>query len=567
MNLAAGVPRRWAVALLLSTVTLVIGPGCVRSDPPADLVIINVVEPGSLDPALAIGVEELRIVTALFEGLTRVDPVNAGPIPGLAERWERSPDGRTYTFFLRTNAQWSTGESITAEDVLYSWFRVLDQATASDYAGTLFYVKNAEAFYNGTLTNRDEVGIHKRNAHTVEVELINPTAYWLDLCALPVLAVVPRQAIERYGDRWSRARPLPVSGAYQLEAWRVNDKVRLRRNPRYWDAAHTHSELVDLLPIGNPSAVFNLYKAGEADLIWDKETVPAQLMSVLRTNRDCHTFNYLGTYFLRFNVTKKPFDQPKVRQALAMAIDKERIVNNLRKSGELTATHLVPPDTANYQPPRGLDYDPKQAQRLLKEAGYEGGAGFPPFEYLFDSSGGGASAIHGQIGVELQQMWQRELGIQVGLRQMEKKVFLKAQSDLQYEICRSSWIGDYNDANTFLDLFLSNGGNNRTGWRSPRYDELLRQANLETDKNRRADLLRQAETLLVRDELPIIPLFFYNGFTYYNPDRIRGVYTNILDLHPIGAIEKVRRGTKAQRRDGGAAAGGSRAGRRSSCIS
>jgi oligopeptide transport system substrate-binding protein len=153
-------------------------------------------------------VEELRITTAP-QGFTRTGQCPA--IPGWCTLG-RSPDGRTYTFFLRTNAQWSTGEPITADDVLYSWFRVLDQATASDYAGTLFYVKNAEAFYNGTLTNRDEVGIHKRNAHTVEVELINPTAYWLDLCALPVLAVVPRQAIERYGDRWSRARPLPVSG-------------------------------------------------------------------------------------------------------------------------------------------------------------------------------------------------------------------------------------------------------------------------------------------------------------------------------------------------------------------
>ncbi|HXJ75184.1 MAG TPA: peptide ABC transporter substrate-binding protein [Candidatus Dormibacteraeota bacterium] len=523
-----------SLALALATLLF----GCLREDPRADLVIINNVEPGSLDPATAIGIEEMRIVTALFEGLTRVDPVTARAIPGLAERWSTSPDGRTYTFFLRPKARWSTGEPIRAADVLYSWFRVLDKSTASDYAGQLFYLKNAEAFYNGKC-DRKEVGLRALDDDTIEVQLINPTAYFLDLCALPVLAVVPRHVIERLGDRWLRARPLSVNGPYQLEDWRVNTKVRLRKNPRYWDAAQTRSELVDLLPISNPSAAFNLYQAREADIIWDKDVVPAELLEVLRTAPDYHSFTYLGTYFLRINVTRKPFDDLRVRQALALVIDKERIVRNLRKSGEPVANHLVPPGTLNAKPPSGLPYDPERARRLLKQAGYPGGQGFPAFEYFFDSAGGGASLIHGQIGVELQQMWQRGLGLKVGLRRMEKKVFLRAQSALQYDVSRSSWIGDYNDPTTFLDLFLSNNGNNRTGWKNPSYDHFLQQASTQTDLDTRATLLQQAETLLVRDEVPLIPLFFYNGFNYYNPDRIQGIHTNILDLHPLGAIWKV----------------------------
>jgi oligopeptide transport system substrate-binding protein len=519
--------------------TLLLGlAGCVPSERRADLVIINTVEPGSLDPATASGIEELRIVMALFEGLTRVDPVDARPIPGLAERWDKTPDGKTYTFYLRTNAFWSTGEPIAAQDVLYSWFRVLDPATAGDYAGVLFYVKNGEAYYNRQLTNRQDVGIRALDAWTVQVELVNPVAFFLDLCALQTLAVVPQQAIEKYGDRWIRGRPLPVSGAYQLEEWRVNAKVRLRKNPRYWDASHTHCELVDLLPIGNPSAAFNLYEAGEADIIWDKEVVPAELLAALSERPDYHTFSYLGTYFIRFNVTRKPFDDPRVRRALAMAVDKERIVRNLRKSGEQTATHLVPPDTANYAKPEGLTYDPKAAARLLAEAGFPEGQNFPPFEYVFDSSGGGGSVIHGQIAVELQQMWERALGIKAGLRRMEKKVFLRAQSALEYDLSRSSWLGDYNDPTTFLDLFLSNNGNNRSGWKNPLYDDLMRQANQQTDLVRRAELMRQAETLLVKEEPPIIPLFFYNGFNYYHPQRISGIHTNLLDLHPLPAIRK-----------------------------
>jgi oligopeptide transport system substrate-binding protein len=501
----------------------------------ADVVIINGNEPESLDPAIVTLQADLRLVRAFFEGLARLNPQTAEPEPGLAERWEISADGRTYTFFLRANAAWSTGEPITAEDVVYSWIRVLDPRTASDYAGQLFFVKNAEAFCTGKLRDPSQVGVRALDRRTVRVELHSPTPFFLDLCTFPTLAVVPRQAIEKHGDHWIMARPLPASGPYTLESWRLRDRIRARRNPRYWDAARTQSEGVDFLTMESAMTALNLYETGAADIIWDKPLIPSELMEVLGRRRDCHTFNYLATFFLRFNVTRPPFKDPRVRKALALAIDKQRIVQRITRAGEKVASHLTPDGIARYDPPEGLGYDPDGARRLLAEAGFPGERGFPPFQYLLINP-----TIEQQIAVELQAMWQKELGIRAELRQNEMKVYQALQTALDYDVSRSSWTGDYNDANTFLELFLSHNGNNRTGWKNPRYDELLRTANTELDPNRRATLLREAETLLVREEAPIVPIYFYAGINFFDPEKIEGVGFNLLDEHPIQAIRRKR---------------------------
>lgn len=510
--------------------------GCLRHEPPADLVIINGAEPESLDPALVTGQADLRVAGTLFEGLTRYNARTGEPEPGLAARWEISPDRMVYTFYLRPDAVWSTGEPITADDVVYSWRRVLNPLTAAEYAGQLFFLKNAEAYNRGAITDPAQVGVHALDARTVRAELHSPIPFFLSLCAHPTLAVVPRQTIERLGDQWLAARPLPVSGAYELVHWRLNDKIRLRKNPRYWDAAHTHCAVVDILPITSPATALNLYETGAADIIWDKNLVPGELVELLLQRPDFHAFDYLGTYFLRFNVTRPPFDDVRVRRALAQAIDKQRLKEKILKGGERLATHQTPPGVAHYQPPEGLPYDPQQARRLLAEAGFAGGAGFPTFTYLFNAGSGGGTRLDAKIAVELQDMWQRELGVRAELRQMEWKVYLAAQRRLEYDVCRSSWIADYNDANTFLDMFMSQNGNNRTGWKNARYDALMRSANQEADPTRRAEILRQAETLLVREEVVVLPLYFYAGFFAYDPAQLDGVHPNVVDEHPIRAI-------------------------------
>jgi len=506
--------------------------------PPAGLTILNGNEPESLDPHIVTGVSEMRITKAIFEGLTKLDGHTGLPIPALAERWEKSADGKSYTFFLRTNAAWSSGELITSADVLWSWRRALDPATASDYAGQLFYIRGAEDFYNGKLATPDALGIYALDAHTVRVELATPVAFFLDMCAFPTLALVPRHTLEEHGDRWLKARPLPASGPYQLDAWRINDRVRLRKNPHYYDAANTQTEIIDILPVGSPNTALNLYATGVADIIWDKDLVPTELMDELVKRPDFHAFDYLGTYFYRFNVTKKPFDDPRVRRAFALATDKQRLIQKLTKGGEKPAFHFVPHGVANYESPEGLPFDPAAARRELTAAGFPGGKGFPRFEYAFFASAGGAAKLQLKIAIELQQMWREALGIEVELRQIERKIFYSSQSRLDYDVSASSWIGDYNDANTFLDLFLSTSGNNRTGWKNGRYDDLIRRANSETDLRQRATLFRAAEAILIREQAPIVPLYFYAGFNYYDARKIEGLWPNLLDEHPLQNLRK-----------------------------
>ena len=529
-----------------SYLILLLLAGCLRQEPRADLIIINGAEPDSLDPAIISTQTEMRIVKALYEGLTRLEGTNATPVPALAEHWEISPDGTIYTFHLRSNAIWSTGQAITAEDVVWSWRRALDPLTGAEYAGQLFFIKGAEEFNSGktnAATGRpftgSEVAVRAINAQTLRVELLSPTAFFLDLCAFPTLAVVPRFWIEKHGDRWLMQPPVPVNGTYSLEFWRLNDRVRLRKNPHHWDAANVQSIVVDFLPIKSATTALNLYETGQADVIWDKNLVPNDLMDVLGKRPDCHRFDYLGTYFYRYNVKRKPFDDARVRKALALAVDKRRLVTKITRNGEKATSHFTPLGMGMYQPPAGHDYNPEQARKLLAEAGFPGGKGFPAFHYLFKTD-----KSDEQVAVELQAMWQKELGLKVELRQMEPKVYYSAQSALDYDLSRSSWIGDYNDPNTFLDMFMSNNGNNRTGWSSTAYDALIRQANQQTIPARRAELLAQAETLLVREDLPIVPLYFYAGVNFFDPRKVEGIHQNLLDEHPIYLIRKMNRGSK-----------------------
>ena len=535
---ALRVPNRLVPPLLGAVLLLA---GCARPEPPADLVIINGAEPESLDPAVITGEADGRVALELFGGLTRYNPTDAAPIPDLAESWDISPDGKLYTFHLRPDAVWSTGEPIAAGDFVYSWLRVLAPATASEYAGQLFYLKNGEAYNTGKITDPSQVGVTALDDHTLRVELKSPTAFFLNLCTYVTLRVVPAQAIEKRGDRWLMAPPVPCSGPYELAAWRINDRIRLRKNPRYWDAANTRSERVDLLPCTSANTALNLYETHAVDIVWDKNLVPAELLDVLLKRPDFHTFSYLGTYFIRFNVTRKPFDDPRVRKALALVIDKRRIVDKITRGGERVGSSQTPPGIPGYESPAGLGYEPDRARKLLAEAGFAGGNGFRSFDYLCDTT----SRLHEQIAVELQEMWRRELGVHMEIRKLEWKTYLRAQGELDYDLCRSSWIGDYNDPNTFLDMFMSNNGNNRTGWKNARYDTLVREANAQLDSRARAQLLQEAEVLLVREEAPVVPLYYYAGLDYYDANRIKGIFTNVLSQNPIRSIFKVNAGSGA----------------------
>ncbi len=389
----------FVICLLLASAFL--ASGCKQAGQRADLVFLNGAEPESLDPALITGQPEERVVSGLFEGLLAFDSA-AHAVPGVAETWDISADKRVYTFHLRHNALWSNGDPVTASDFAASWRRALAPETASDYASQLYFIKNGQPYNEGTLKDFSKVGVRVVNDFTLEVTLENPTPFFLDLCAFPTLYPVHLPTVKRYGDDWIKPGKLVCNGPFMLEAWRINDHIRLVKNPRYWDAAHVALRTIDVLPTStaNPALIF--YIRGLADLLMDKGLVPVSLVTDLQKRPDFHAAPFLGTYFLRFNCTKPPFNDARVRKAFALVIDKKLLVKKITRAGEPVATSFVPPGTAGYTSPPGLDRDPELARKLLAEAGYPGGRNFPRITYLYDDR-----ELNEKLAIELQSMFSK----------------------------------------------------------------------------------------------------------------------------------------------------------------
>ncbi len=521
-----GIARASALHLFFA-VGLFGSTGCGLRFTAVDLTFINGAEPETIDPALVTGQPEGRIVNTLFEGLTAFNEFGQA-VPGVAERWEISEDGREYLFFLRPNARWSDGSGVTAQDFVRSWKRTLDPATGSEYSYMLHPIAGARAFNQGEVESFDSVGVTALDDHTLKVRLDHPTPYFLDLCAFVTFAPVHLPTLETYGDDWIKPQYLVNNGAYVIEFWRLNDRIRLKKNPFYWDRENVRLESIDVLPISSATVAFNHYHSGGADLLMDKGLTPVPLLDWLRERADFHSSPILATYFLRFNVTRGPLADPRVRKAFALAIDRSVLTEKITRAGEEVATGFVPPGTNNHQPIAGLPYDPVKARELLAEAGYPEGRGFPLVSYLYNSS-----ELNDAIAVELQSMIKETLGIDLIMRKQEWKVYLNSLSRLDYDIARSSWVGDYNDPNTFLDLFVTGGGNNRTGWGYPRYDGLIAQAASETNIETRAQFFANAERILVEEMVPIAPLFYFVGIQMYDRQRVGGLEPNLLDEHPL----------------------------------
>ena len=511
-----------AAALLLSLAA------CGRSRQRADLVFINGAEPESIDPHVVTDQVGMRVASALFEGLCRIDEAGK-PQPGMAVRWEVTPDRKTYTFHLRPNTMWSDGTPLGTQDFIYSWKRVLTPDFGADYASQLYVIKNARQYHEGTLKDFTQVGVTALDDRTLRVELENPTPYFIDLCAITPFSPVPRHVIEKHGTAWIKPGALIGNGSYILEDWLLDDRISLRRNQNYWDAANVPMKSIDILPISEPNTAINYFLTGQADLIMDKGMVPTSLTARLKQEPYFHTGPFLGSFFTRFNVRRAPFDNPKIRLAFSLAIDRKRVTEKITQLGERDAFSLTPPGTGqNYQPPPGPGFDPERARRLLAEAGYPGGKGFPRVEYLYFPK-----PVERNIAVELQAMWQEHLGVSVDLAKQEWKIYLASMKEMNYQLCRSSWVGDYNDPGTFLEMFLSVSGNNSTGWASPQYDDLIAAAAREADLARRNTLFQQAEKLLVTDDCVILPIYHYVGVQFYHADHLVGVQPNMIDDHPF----------------------------------
>jgi oligopeptide transport system substrate-binding protein len=623
---------------------------------PADLVFNNGTEVQTLDPASVTGVPEGRVVRALFEGLVVKHPRTLEPLPGMAERWELSEDGRTWTFWIREGAEWTNGDPVRAEDFVYSFRRFLHPSTAAYYAYQLWYVRGARAYTrlpddlhyakganacwisrteSGTLrigaqeyalaaladdaileldaetgvlragegelalpggsllgalrpgpasgrradalrgapydasgaegqgswlaeteapvneeawqelldsgalldgpafrtqvVEPELLGIRSPAPGVLEIELNAPTPFFIDLMGFYPTFPVNRRCLEeaqaRWPDRWEiewvRPENIVTNGPFRIAERRVNDRIRLVKNETYWDADSVALGSIDVLAIEQDSTMLNMYLTGGCDVI---DRVNTNVVQELMGREDFQPTAYLGTYFYRVNVTKAPYDDPRVRRALALVIPRREICEQVMKMGQQPCFSLSPPGIGAYVPPTMREGDLEEARRLLTEAGFPGGEGFPPIEIHYNTS-----EAHASIAQVIALAWQDALGIRTKLRNEEWKVYLDTQFNLRYDVSRSAWIGDYGDPNTFVDLMVTGGENNKTGWGDPEYDRLVAAAALELDAEVRLGLLRQAEALLM-EELPILPIYSYVTQNVVAP-RLGGFEPNVLDEH------------------------------------
>lgn len=483
-----------------------------------------------LDPHLATGTTDYNVLSALFEGLVGEHPEDLSPVPGVATRWDISADRMTYTFHLRKDARWSNGDPITASDFVASWRRVLTPELAADYASLLYVVSGAEAYHKRSTREFTTVGLKALNEHTLRVDLEYPAPYFLSLLQHWMWYPVHLPSIEAIGSPYDRTTPwarpgiMVSNGPFKLESWRNLERVVVTKNANYWDADTVRLNAIHFHPFEGVDTEERAFRSGQIHLT---DALPiARIDAYRRDYPDLLRIDpYLGTYFFRLNTAKPPLDNPLVRQALNLALDREKIISQVLRDSQIVATSLTPPGTAGYAPPAGLAYDLELARSTLAEAGYPGGEGAPTIELLHNTS-----ENHRLVAEALQAMWAENLGLQIELRNMENKTVLEARRVGDYEMLRSVWIADYIDPVSFLDVFKSDSGNNYTGWGNPDYDRLLFEADRTINPASRFDLLRQAESLLL-NEAPIVPLYTFTHVFAIQPS-VKGWHPTLLDHHP-----------------------------------
>lgn len=663
--------RRNLISALLVLLAALFGVGMTLSKSTqgrADFRFVNGTEPKTLDPSVMTGEPEGRIADALFEGLARLDARSLTPEPGVAESWDITPDGKTYTFRLRRNARWSDGRPVTAHDFTYAWRRLQDPSLGAEYAYIMHFVRYAEAYntHSGqadalsgpVIKALDELlarypqaipralvhefalkqnlhaelkgtpnpklraflletdadssaaslvelrrellaeaarrrtlydqarrhfgtdgGVFARDDHTLVVELSAPTPYFLELTAFHPFFPVPRWAVERSPQAWFLPGKLVGNGAFTLHSWQVGNRIRLERSPSYWDRDHVRLSSVEALATENLTTALNLYLTGEVEWL-PHGAYPQELAQDLRDRRDFYLGPALNVYYYRINTTRRPFGDVRVRKALNLAIDREQITRDVLGLGQLPARHFVPPGIHGYTPPEtGISHDIAQARELLAAAGFPEGKGFPKFGILYNTM-----EAHKKIAEVVADQLRRHLNLSVTAYNQEWQSYQEAQRNLDYDVARAGWVGDYEDPNTFLDLWLTNGGNNQTGWGNVVYDQLLEAAaNVELfldspefllqharnpallramarevqnsgDGSARVAgmtrlrfaLLAEAESILVRDEFPVIPLYFsvvggmvkpdVGGFYFHITSSDGAPRTNLRDQHPLREI-------------------------------
>jgi oligopeptide transport system substrate-binding protein len=486
-------------------------------------------EPQGLDPHIVTGVPEHHILISLCEGLTISNPLGGENLPGAAESWSVSEDGKTYIFNLRKNGKWSNGDSVIAADFVWSWQRILTPSLGSQYPDSLYYLVGAEDFHTGLNDDFDTVGVKAIDDYTLEVKLKDPTPFFIGLLSHYSTWPVHKETVLKFGsidDRngeWTRPGNFLCNGAFNLKSWELNNKIIVEKNPIYWDASTVRLNEIHYYPVSNVMTEDRMFRAGQ---LHNTYTVPSQKCPVYisEKNPSLRIDPYMGTYFYRLNTNDPSLNDVRVRKALAYAIDRKLLVEKVTKCGQMPAYSFTPPGSNGYEPTTSIPFNPKLAKKLLNEAGYNSENNLPKLEILFNTS-----EDHRKIALAIQQMWQQNLGIEVELVNQDWKVYLSREMVGDFQVSRAGWIGDYEDPNTFLDLMRPNRGNNKTGWENIEYDSIMREANATNDQKERYKLLNSAESLLI-DNMPIIPLYTYVR-NYQLSSDVKNWTPNILDHH------------------------------------
>lgn len=483
------------------------------------LVIANGAEPATLDLHVATGMTELRVIGPLFEGLV-LRGINGSTVrPGAAKTWETSSDGKVYTFHLRA-LKWSNGLPLTSKDFLKSWQRFINPKTASEYSSLLKVLHNGTEVRESRLPI-DSLGIYAPNDSTFVVNLEYPVGFFLDLCAFEPFFPVPVDSTIKYQEKWTSPEHMTSNGPYMLKNWMRNVSIELVKNPNYWDASNIHLDKVILKPVEDQLTAYNMFLNKEVDWIF---SVPPSKLEAAKKMPEFYAQTMYGTYFYIVNCKNPGYDSPLLRKALAYAIDRKKIVARVQKDIPKVATGFVPPSQS--YPELGMElYDPVKAKEFLLKSGYSAGKQPPKLQILFNTA-----EQHRDIAEVVRQMWKETLGLDAEVVNYEWKVYLQNTKNLDYpSVARASWIGDFSDPISFLELYTSDNLNNRTGYSNPAYDSVIKESWKILDPEKRFLKLRECEKILMED-MPIIPIYYYALMEMRNP-AIQNAAPNPLGMY------------------------------------
>ncbi|GIP51727.1 peptide ABC transporter substrate-binding protein [Paenibacillus vini] len=474
-------------------------------------------EPPTFDPAQAQDSQANTVLKLMYEGLVRID-ADGKEAPGVAESWD--VDGTKYTFHLRKDAKWSNGDPVTANDFVFAWERVLSPNTqpAAPYAYQLYYIKNGQEYNEGKITDFSQVGVKATDENTLEVELTAPTPYFLGLTAFYTFYPVHSSVADDAAWATDPAKMI-VNGPFTLTTWTKGQTIEVSKSDNYWDKDSIKLTKVNMSLVESGATELTSYRNDELDRAGhpNGEIPTDQIPIVQKELADEYKVKGIAsTYYYQFNANAKPFDNVKIRKAFSMAVDRQTLVDKVTMGGQIPAYGYVPPGILGASGEEfRKEHDDKsyfqenveEAKKLLEEGMQEEGYTKLPDITLIYNTGEG----HKKIATAISDMWKTNLGVDVKIENQEWGVFLKNRQNLDYQIARGAWSADYNDPMTFMDMWMTNGGNNDLGYANAEYDKLINEAKASSDATQRDTNFAKAEEMFVKDDMALMPIYYYTS--------------------------------------------------------